>query len=478
MTRHWLCPGSARYTGAVRWEGKRRVVGQHYRRGLALGVALLAVARPVAGNPLPTDVRRALDRMLACERPEGGWTYRCRPPHGPHGAVTWPLLRARRVAKLFGRDDWDIVVLRSPGTSAAGLVLLEAWRRGGDARDLAAARRAGDLLASLQLSNGGWYSEMPVHGTRAAWWFRAMAHWATLDDDVTSGAVRLLLELADVTGGARYRDAAARGIDLLLAAQLPDGGWPLTWRPSWIVSLNASFEDLPSTNDAATAGPIAALLTGARILGRPDLVDAARRSGDWLAHAQGTRPHAGWAQQYGTDGRPAPGRTFEPAAYAAWESRIMVDALLQIVAATGDHALCAPVARAVRWFRGAAVQPGCWARFYEPGSGRPLFIGPAGRPVGTPTEGRRPYRWIGDWGIPGLLASLGLDRDGRPVAQGSQHPPRRIAGDPGACLGFVPFEEQRPGGPRSRIITAAVLLDRITPLPDTPCRDEVRAALK
>jgi hypothetical protein len=387
---------------------------------LALLVAL-ACARVAAALPLPDDVRRALDDVLACERPEGGWTYRCDPPQGAYGAVTWPLLRAKRVARLVGRADWDVVVLRSPGTSAAGLVLLDAWRRGGDAHDLAAARRAGDLLVELQLSNGGWYSEMPVHGTRLAWWFRAIAHWATLDDDVTSGAVRLLLELADATGEPRYRDAAARGIALLLGAQLPDGGWPLTWRPSWIVWLNPSFEDLPSTNDAATAGPIAALLAGARHLGRPDLQDAARRGAGWIARAQGREPHAGWAQQYALDGRPAPGRRFEPAAWASWESRIMVDALLQVAAATGDRALCAPVARAVRWLVAAPVAPACWARLYDPESGRPLFIGrTAGRSA-------RPPRAGGRIGGSATTASRASSRASRSTTTGARSPPRRGA---------------------------------------------------
>src|SRR5262249_46722544 len=81
------------------------------RCALALALVLSAAAVP-ASAALPDDVRGALDRMLACERPEGGWTYSC-PPRGPNGAVTWPLLRARRIAALFGRDGWDVVVLRS-----------------------------------------------------------------------------------------------------------------------------------------------------------------------------------------------------------------------------------------------------------------------------------------------------------------------------------------------------------------------------
>jgi hypothetical protein len=157
----------------------------------------------------------------------------------------------------------------------------------------------------------------------------------------------------------------------------------------------------------------------------------------------------------------------------------MTTTLLDVVAATGDRSLCGPVARAVAWLVRAAIVPGCWARFYEPGSGRPLFVGPDGRPVGTPAEGRRPYRWVGDYGIPGLLAGFGLGSDGHPLADGpSPHPPRRIAGDPGACPGGVLHEARIGEGPRSRIIAAAVLLDRMTPLAELPCRDEVLAALQ
>jgi Pectic acid lyase len=438
---------------------------------IGVGLALAGVARADGAEAIPPAARVALDAVLACEREGGGFTYVCDPPTGPHGAVTWPLLLARRLAAPLGLDRWDVVVLRSPGTPAAGLVLLDAWRRSGEARYLAAARRAGELLLQLQLSSGGWFSEVPVHGTAPARWFSAIAHWATLDDDVTPGAARFLLALHDATGDARYRDAAERGLDLLLAAQLPSGAWPLTWRPAWAHALRATFEDLPSTNDAATAGPIQAMLVGARALGRPDLLAAARRGAEWLVAAQGPDTQAGWAQQYDATGRPAPGRRFEPAAFASWESRLMIEALLAVVAVTGDTSLCEPVARGVAWLDASTIGPACWARFYAPGTNAPVYIGPDGRPVATPDDARRPYRWTGDYGIPALFASLGVDPadDAR-----AGPPPRRIPGDAGACPPAVPPEEHADGGPRMAILRAAIRLAALAPPEPSPCAAAVQ----
>jgi hypothetical protein len=440
---------------------------------VAAALGLLAAPRARAAEALPADVRAALDGVLACERPGGGWAYVCDPPTGPRGAVTWPLLTARRVLGPLGLDDWDVVVLRSPGTPAAGLVLLDAWRRAGDPRYLAAARRAGDLLLALQLANGGWFSEVPVHGTQPARWFTAIARWATLDDDVTSGAIRFLLALGEATGDPRYREAAERGLALLVAAQLPSGAWPLTWRPAWTRALRASFEDLASTNDAATSGPIHAVLAGARTLGRPDLLAAARRGAGWLAAAQAPAPQGGWAQQYGPTGAPAPGRRFEPAALASWESRLMVEAMLAVVEATGDTTLCPPVARAVDWLVASAITPGCWARFYAIGSNAPVYIGADGQPVPTPGAARRPYRWTGDYGIPGLLAALGVDAR----AERSTPPPTRLSGDAGACPPELPLEDRDEQSPRIAILRAAIRLAAIEPAPPPPCAFEVRRRL-
>ena len=303
-------------------------------------------------------------------------------------------------------------------------------------------------------------------------WFRAIAHWATLDDDVTPGVVRFLLALFAQTGDATYRRGAERGLELLLAAQLPSGAWPLTWRPRWARALVPTFEDLASTNDAATAGPITALVAGSRVLDRPDLLVAARRGGEWLAQAQGAAPQAGWAQQFDPEERPAPGRRFELAAFASWESREMIDALLALADATGDAAFCAPVPKALGWLVRSALAPGCWARLYTPGTNAPLYVGADGQPVATPAEARRPYRWTGDYGIPGLLAALGLDERGEPRAPSiGPLPPHRAPGDAGACPGEG-ARGRRSTGPRARIARAAALLGTGAPPPAT-CPAEV-----
>lgn len=398
---------------------------------LLLGMAAVTASR-AADATSDVELRRALDDVLACERRDGGWTYTCAP--GPDGAVTKIVIRAQQVASLLGLPTWDLLVVRSPGTPAGGLVLLDGFHRTGDARYLAGARRAGDVLVATQLSSGGWSSEMPVHGARLARWFRWLNRWTALDDDVTSGAARFLVALWAATGEPAYRASAERALDLLLAAQLPGGAWPLTWRePRWLRTVSPSFEDLPSTNDAATAGPIVALLDGARLLGRADLLDAARRGGDWLVRVQGAAPQDAWAQQYATDGSPAPGRRFEPAGHASWETREMLTALLALADETGDRRHDDAVARGAAWLARSAIAPGCWARLYEPGSNAPLYVARDGTRVATADQAKRPYKWTGDFGIPALLARVARGQSDPGRTPSAPLPPERIFGDAGAC---------------------------------------------
>lgn len=437
--------------------------------GFVLLVALVALdstphARPPL-HPLPPDVEEALAAVLACERPDGGWLYVCERGGRVYGATKVVNL-AERIAAPLGLADWDLVVLRSPGTSAAVELLIDAYDRSGREELLARARRSGDLLIALQLPNGGWFSEMPANGTRLAPWFRAIAPWATLDDDVTSGAARVLLKLWQRTGDARYRAAAERSLDLLLASQLANGAWPLTWRPRLRRWLSPSFEDLPSLNDAATSAVIETLIFAAAALDRPELLAAAQRGGDWLIEVQSPAPYPAWAQQYSKAGEPIEGRFFEPVALAAWETRHALSALEALAAATGDPRYCEPLRRTLTWLEGAQLAAGCWARFYSFEDGKPIYLDRDGRRIEDPRRARRPYRWTGDFGIPYLQQRLGLLEV--PPEERTTRAPYRPHGDSGVCPGEYRWEFPRVSAPNPRV-RIGILATRLTAL-DEPSR--------
>jgi hypothetical protein len=424
---------------------------------LLLGFTLPASA--AAGATASDPLIATLDALLALERPQGGWALVAGPRQRPR-STRFVLRLAERVAAPLGLATWDVVGLRSPGTPAAGLVLLEGYRLTGRPSYLAAACRTADLLLALQLRAGGWFSDTPVHGAAVPAWFRWTVPGIPMDDDVTPGATRLLLTLAAATGDARYRERAERALALLLRAQLASGAWPRIWRPGWMRVVRPTYADLPTLNDGATPYVIETLLVAYRLLGRPELLDAARRGGNWLVRVRGLPPQAGWAQQYGFDDHPAGARAFEPPAVSSWESRYAIEALLALAGVTRDERYCATIPDAVRWLSRSVLAPGCWSRLYTLGTNRPLFVRRDGEPVATAHDAGAGYRWTGDFGIPGLLARLDM---GDPA-------PRRIPGDPGACPAQeTPAEHD---GPRRLIARAAVLVGERTPTGPAPCTSD------
>ncbi len=418
-------------------------------------------------SPLLADFRVALDELVARARPDGGWEFSTLPGERVH-PHTYPLRMAERIASPFGLADWDIVVVRSPGTPSAVLTLLRGYRDLGDERYLETAQRAGDLLVALQLSTGGWYSEMPVRGRGPVWWFGWTSLHTTIDDDVTPGAIRALLALWRATRQDAYRDAAERGIAFLLEQQLPTGAWPLGARPRWKQRLWRSYEDRSTLNDGATTQTIVTLLMAGDLLGRPELEKAARRGGDWIVRSQHAPPQSGWAQQYESDGTPAPARRYERVALASWETRYAMEALLALADATGDKKYCAPVLAAARWLASTPIAPGCWARFYALETNTPLYFNERREAVGTPSEAHQPYDWTGDFGIPQFLARLlGGQPSGVELAE-------RAPGDPGPCPNpsAAPFDPRTAHDPRHVIAWAGRLANAVEPPPPPPeaCR--------
>jgi len=443
-------------------------------RALTLVACAVVVATSVAGvargqdvvapSPSAAELRATLDDLVVLQRPHGGWTFAA-PPGTRPAPVTAPLKLAERIAAPFGLADWDVVVLRSPGTPAAALALLDGYERTGDAAYLASATRAGDLLLRLQMPSGGWFSEMPVEDGEMSWWFKAV-HRTTLDDDVTTGGARLLLGLWRATGAPRFRAGAERALELLRTAQLPSGAWPLVWRPWWKRAVWPTFEDLATINDDATPAAIETLLLGADLLDRGDLRAAAERGGGWLLRVQGDTAHGGWAQQYDARDRPAPARRFEPPALASWESRYAIEALLALARETGDQRYCGAATRALEWLAASALRPGCWARFYGVESNQPIYVGADGAPVSAVAQARQGYDWVGDFGISTLLDRLGDAHERRAAGShvtgdvASVRPVLVVPGDPGTCPDEPArgYDRDAPDDPRAVVAHAAILL--------------------
>jgi hypothetical protein len=203
------------------------------------------------------------------------------------------------------------------------------------------------------------------------------------------------------------------------------------------------------------------LLEAARTFRDPRHLAAARRAGDWLLAVQLAEPTPAWAQQYNEDDRPAPGRSFEPAALATWETRHAVDALLALAEATRERRYCAAAARATRWLSRVRLREGCWARFLDLADGSPVYFDAAGARVTDPHRARPGYSWLGDFGIPALHAQLGLDPAGR-----RRGPPRAasvpLPGDPGTCPGEGPHAPDLEG---PRLLAATAALHRPVELP-------------
>jgi hypothetical protein len=157
---------------------------------------------------------------------------------------------------------------------------------------------------------------------------------------------------------------------------------------------------------------ITTLVAAASTLGRPELLGAARRGGEWLLQVQGAAPRGGWAQQYTPDGRPASGRVLEVPALTTWETRHAVEALLALAKATGDRRYCTSAFAAARWLDAVRVGPSCWARFQDLDTAQPVFVDANGQRVRSAIEARLGYSWMGEFGIPWLLAHLGLESSG------------------------------------------------------------------
>ena len=226
-----------------------------------------------------------------------------------------------------------------------------------------------------------------------------------IDNGATYTQMQYLAKVFTATGHSRFRDAFIKAFDYLLAAQYANGGWP-----QYYPKLEGYYRHI-TFNDDAMIGVMTLLRDASLQLPDYSFIDVARRDKAALAVRKGIKcildtqiivdgKRTVWCAQHDeVTLKPAPARSYEKASYSGSESAGIVRFLMQID--RPDANVIEAIESAVRWLERMKIsgirvvrkpdvslpkgydmtvvsdptsEP-LWARFYELGTGRPIFCG-------------------------------------------------------------------------------------------------------
>lgn len=298
----------------------------------------------------------------------------------------------------------------------------DAWFAEPQARQIAAN------VLSYQSDLGGW----PKNEDTAAKSFTGDRKdlRPTFDNGATTDELRFLARMYLATNDAAYRAAFDKGLDYVFLAQYPNGGWPQFHPPGNGYHRHITFNDnamvrlLVFVREIATAP-------------RYEFVDEARRKAAMAAFERGIPcilkcqikvdgKLTGWCAQHDEiDFRPVSARAYELATLSGSES-VGITRLLMSLENPSPEVVQA-VEASVAWFEnvkltGIRVEqqrdekaprgtnrvvvsdpqaPPLWARFYEIGTDKPIFVDRDGIPkpalADIGYERRNGYAWYGNW---------------------------------------------------------------------------------
>lgn len=248
------------------------------------------------------------------------------------------------------------------------------------------------------------------------------------DNSATTDEIRYLARMHKATGDARYLRAVENGLDYILIAQYPTGGWPQFYPPDSEYHRHITFND----------NSMVRILLLLQEMGKPgvfDALDADRRAAAQIAFQRGIecilkcqikvngRLTAWCAQHDELDYSPRPARKFELVSLSGAESVAIVKLLMSLPRPAPE--IVESIEAAVAWLQTARIEgwrieelttddnqghnfsatpdPAAkpfWARFYDITTNQPLWSNRDGvRKLGMSEIGwaRHGYAWTGDW---------------------------------------------------------------------------------
>lgn len=310
--------------------------------------------------------------------------------------------------------------------AAAGLTIATKAPSGGDFRPPEAddkawyagdeAARLADAIVSYQTPSGGWskhtgYAKGPrqsgMQWTSQSDPGKRPHYQATFDNSATIHEIEFLAAVWEATQRADCRDAALRGLDFILDAQYPNGGWPQVYPLEGGYHDNITFNDDAMTNvlellqGVLGGDPRYACVTGDR---RRRLAAAFERGVACVVAAQVVvdgRKTVWCAQHDPLTLAATPARAFEPASLSGVESARLVKFLMSIPEPSPEVIAC--IEAGLEWLETAQVKGLAkvkrdgrtiyvadaasadvyWARFYDLATGKPLFPGKDGVVYGS-----------------------------------------------------------------------------------------------
>ncbi|MGI5818808.1 MAG: pectate lyase [Armatimonadota bacterium] len=341
------------------------------RRGLTILALICVIAAPAAADEELTALAElarstmtaAVDALISRDMPDG-------------------------VAEIESMERANLYETERPPVYAD--VLLAAYTTTGEERFRDHFLAVADLCVAMKQPEGGY--------ARKAWVKRVGAEETTADlmtfrNSRSLKAVRVVLGAYDLTSDERYLASAIETAEFTLSAQHPDGAWNSDYP-----APPRSYLELPMLNDLVTISSVRELMLLHSYTDDPRYLAAARRTGQWFIDRQLDEPTPGWAQHYDFDGKPAWGRRFEPPSACSAPSIEAIDVLIDIHLLTGDARYLAPIPAALAWLDRARTGENEWARFYEVGTGRPLYASIDHRPWLRYTRDDELYKGYAQWG--------------------------------------------------------------------------------
>lgn len=284
----------------------------------------------------------------------------------------------------------------------------------------AEATRIADNLLLYQQDTGAWDKNIDMSvppGPKGA------AGHSTIDNGASYTQMEFLARVHRATGQARFAESFRRGLEYLLRAQYPNGGWPQFF------PLRGGYYDHITYNDDAMIGVLQ--LLRAIVQRKPEyafLTDdhrarakrAVEKGIDVILKtqvAQNGKLTVWCAQHDEKTLEPAKARSYELPSLSGGESVGIVRYLMGIERPSPE--IVRAIQAAVAWFESVKIKgirvvrqggdrvvvadpaaPPLWARFYELGTNRPFFCGRDGvvkyRLSEIEAERRNNYSWYVD----------------------------------------------------------------------------------